>query len=339
MRDAMCTKSLIATCLVTSCILVASPTLRAEDGEVSTRSPQACWAATELAARDGEDNIVKEKLEPPLPQSAMVDATAAGPRTPGTVRSVRLPPGKRLIALTFDLCEGPNEVAGYQGKIVDILRAHSVKATFFMGGKWMMTHKIRAQQLIADARFEIGNHTWEHRNLRLLSSPAAADEIRKADQAYDELRRELEERKCAVPGREAMTGQTAPKSMRLFRFPYGACDSGALATVSQQGLVPIQWDVSSDDPDWRERPDAMAKRVLDNVHPGSIVLFHANGRGWYTDDALPDIISSLRKQGYDFVTVTELLKAGEPVISSSCYDQSVGDTDQYDELARQIEAH
>ncbi|MGF6425121.1 polysaccharide deacetylase family protein [Bradyrhizobium elkanii] len=331
-------KNLIAILLVVSCMPVTPPTLHAEDAPLSARAPQACWTAADLAARDGEDNIVKERLEPPLPQPASVDATSAGPSTPGSVRSVRLPPGKRLIALTFDLCEGVNEVAGYQGKIVDILRGHGVKATFFMSGKWMMTHRLRAQQLISDARFEVGNHTWEHRNLRLLSGAAAADEIRKADQAYDELRQELEGRKCAVPGREATTDAVAPKSMSLFRFPYGACDSKSLATVSQQGLVPIQWDVSSDDPDWKERPDAMTKRVLDNVHPGSIVLFHANGRGWYTDDALPDIISSLRKQGYDFVTVTELLKAGEPVISSSCYDQTVGDTDQYDELARQIEA-
>lgn len=335
----MFTRSLITIVLAISSTSLASPSLYAEDGQIPTHAPQACWVAADLAARDGEDTIVKERIEPPLPQPASVDAAPAEPRALGSVRSVRLPPGKKLIALTFDLCEGVNEVAGYQGKIVDILRDHGVKATFFMSGKWMMTHKARAQQLISDARFEVGNHTWEHRNLRLLSSPDATDEIRKADQAYDELRHDLEARKCAVPGRQGMADEIAPKSMSLFRFPYGACDSKSLATVGRQGLVPIQWDVSSDDPDWKERPDAMTKKVLDNVHPGSIVLFHANGRGWYTDDALPDIISSLRKQGYDFVTVTELLKAGEPVISSSCYDQTVGDTDQYDELARQIEAH
>ncbi|WP_298271221.1 polysaccharide deacetylase family protein [uncultured Bradyrhizobium sp.] len=335
----MFTRSLVAIVLAISSTSLAPRSLYAQDGQVSTHAPQACWVAADLAARDGEDTIVKERIEPPLPQPASVDAAPAEPRALGSVRSVRLPPGKKLIALTFDLCEGVNEVAGYQGKIVDILRDDGVKATFFMSGKWMMTHKARAQQLISDARFEVGNHTWEHRNLRLLSSPDAADEIRKADQAYDELRHDLEARKCAVPGRQGMADEIAPKSMGLFRFPYGACDSKSLATVGRQGLVPIQWDVSSDDPDWKERPDAMTKKVLDNVHPGSIVLFHANGRGWYTDDALPDIISSLRKQGYDFVTVTELLKAGEPVISSSCYDQTVGDTDQYDELARQIEAH
>ena len=306
---------------------------------MSTRAPQACWSGAELIAKVGEGNIIKERLEPASPEPASADIQPNWPGAAGTIRSVRLPPGKKLIALTFDLCEGPNEIAGYQGEIVDILRAKEVKATFFMGGKWMMTHQIRAQQLISDARFEVGNHTWAHRNLRLLSDADATNEIRNAGQAYQQLRRDIERRKCIAPGRDGTTDEIALKSMSLFRFPYGACDSKSLSTVGHLGLVPIQWDVSSDDPDYKQQPDAMTRKVLTKVHAGSIVLFHANGRGWYTDDALPKIISELRRQGYEFVTVTELLKAGEPIISSSCYDQTVGDTDQYDELARRLEAH
>jgi peptidoglycan/xylan/chitin deacetylase (PgdA/CDA1 family) len=250
---------------------------------------------------------------------------------------VRLPPEKKLIALTFDLCEGPHEIAGYQGEIVDILRANEVRATFFMGGKWMMTHRLRAQQLMSDARFEIGNHTWAHRNLRLLTRSATVDELRNTQRAYQQLRRGIQDRKCIPPGRDTVADEIAPKSPSLFRFPFGACDPKSVKEVGKLGLVPIQWDVSSDDPDVKQTPDRLRKKVLENVGPGSIVLFHANGRGWYTDDALPAIITELKSRGYEFVTVTELLKAGEPVVSSSCYDNSVGDTDRYDELARHLE--
>src|SRR5262245_2396369 len=68
--------------------------------------------------------------------------------------------------------------------------------------------------------------------------------------------------------------------------------------------------------------------VLTNVQPGSIVLFHANGRGWHTEGALPGIIATLKARGYEFATVSELLAAGEPVVSATCYDSRPGDTDR-----------
>ena len=72
----------------------------------------------------------------------------------------------------------------------------------------------------------------------------------------------------------------------------------------------------------------MTQNVLASVRPGSIVLFHANGRGWSTDAALPGIVSALQAKGYEFATVTELLAAGEPVMSDTCYDSRPGDTDR-----------
>jgi len=65
------------------------------------------------------------------------------------------------------------------------------------------------------------------------------------------------------------------------------------------------------------------------VQPGSIVLFHASGRGWHTDGALPGIIAALKARGYEFVTVSQLLAAGEPVMSATCYDSRPGDTDRW----------
>jgi peptidoglycan-N-acetylglucosamine deacetylase len=320
-------------------MLLAPETSRCGEARVLVSSAPACWSVKELSAKLGEGDVrhdVTQTFAMP-PRGEQTEFSPARPAMHGSIRSVNLPPGKKLVALTFDLCEGPHEVAGYQGEIVDILRANDVKATFFLGGKWMMSHRDRAQQLMSDPHFEIGNHTWAHRNLRLLTGSALADEIKDVQFAYEEIRRDLAVRKCVGPGRSEAAYEAAPPKLSLFRFPFGACDAKSLTEIGDQGLLAIQWDVSSDDPDFKQTPELITKKVLDDVRPGSIVLFHANGRGWYTDDALPAIVSALRAQGYEFVTVTELLAAGEPVISSSCYDRNVGDTDRYDELARHLE--
>ncbi len=113
------------------------------------------------------------------------------------------------------------------------------------------------------------------------------------------------------------------------RFPFGACSPAALNEVAQQGLLPIQWDVSSGDPTFGHSARAIERQVLANVTPGSIVLFHANGRGWHTEGALPGIIAALKAQGYEFATVSELLAAGEPVMTATCYDSRPNDTDRW----------
>jgi peptidoglycan/xylan/chitin deacetylase (PgdA/CDA1 family) len=66
-------------------------------------------------------------------------------------------PGDQPVALTFDLCEQADDVTGYDRRIVNRLRDEGVRATFFAGGKWMRSHEEKAQQLMADPRFEIGN--------------------------------------------------------------------------------------------------------------------------------------------------------------------------------------
>ena len=70
---------------------------------------------------------------------------------------------------------------------------------------------------------------------------------------------------------------------------------------------------------------------------GSIVIFHANGRGHHTLGALPAIVRALREQGYGFVKVSELLARGRPIYSRTCFDEKVGDTDIYDGIAMRLE--
>jgi peptidoglycan/xylan/chitin deacetylase (PgdA/CDA1 family) len=318
--------------------LLSSSPAQSQDPDAKA-SPAMCWAPEQLGFRPGEQRIRKGVtgafVSPP--KRSPLPAVEA-PRNRGeAIRRVKLPPGKKLVAMTFDLCEQPNEIAGYQGGTVDFLRANGIKATFFAGGKWLLTHRDRAKQLMSDPLFEMGNHTWEHRNLRLLSGDALHKEVENAQIAYEQVRDELERAQCLAPDGSGPAHATAQKRLGLFRFPFGACSDKALDKVGELGLTAIQWDVSSGDPTPTLGAEAMARGVLASVKPGSIILFHANGRGWSTPEALPHIVAELKKRGYGFVTVSELLAAGEPVAEPRCYDSRPGDTDRYDGLAQRLE--
>ena len=237
----------------------------------------------------------------------------------------------RLVALTFDLCERADDVTGYDGAIVDTLRSEAAPATFFAGGKWLRTHPERAMQLIADPLFEIGNHAWTHGNLRVLAGEKAEQQITWPQVEYARLRKALAERATAagLPTEEIARIPAAPT---LFRFPYGVCSRETLEMTARHGLAAIQWDVISGDAKRGMTPAGVTRAVLDSVRPGSIVVFHANGREQGTPMALSDIIHGLRAKGYRMVTVSDLLRAGEPVGADDCYELRPGDNKRYDKL-------
>lgn len=290
----------------------------------------ACWAPDALAGKAGEKLSRRHDRSfdaPPL-EGWLATPVEPPPRGAlGAVRRVTLPPGKKLVALTFDLCEQPGEIAGYDGAIIDYLRRENIKATFFAGGKWMRSHAERTQQLMSDPLFELGNHAEAHRNLRLLAGKRLREEVAGPQHAYETIRTQLAASQCAAP--HAAEVQSIPPRLTLFRFPYGACNERALREVHDQGLRAIQWDVSTGDPTPQQSGAAIV-RAMGNARPGSIILNHANGRGWHTAAALPIAIGKLRSQGFEFVTVSELLAAGEPVVTPGCYDSRPGDTNRYD---------
>lgn len=279
---------------------------------------ERCWSPQALAGTASE--LKPSRNHAKLDLTALKDAATAAtppvaPPLRGSIKSVTLPPGEKLIALTFDLCETDGSAAGYDGRIVDLLRAEGVKATFFAGGEWMETHPERAAQLIADPDFEIGSHGFRHRDMARLGGDALGDEIKLTDAVYARARAGLLARHCAVP---SANGSNPPAHMSLFRFPYGRCDAASLAAVADQGELAIQWDIVTGDPDPHRSAQAVAKTILDKAHPGAIVIGHANGRGKHTAEALALAIPKLKEEGYSFVTVSELLAAGTPVIAASC---------------------
>jgi peptidoglycan/xylan/chitin deacetylase (PgdA/CDA1 family) len=288
----------------------------------------ACFAPSALAMRADEKapraNAPGARVPPPTTAALAGAPVAAALR--GSIRRVELPAGQKLVALTFDLCEAGNEIAGYDGALFDYLRAEKVPATLFVGGKWFLTHPERSRQLVADPLFEIANHSWTHWNLGVASGAGMRNQVTWAQAAYERVRADTQALQCSMAH--------APARMGLFRFPYGSCSRESLTHVNDNGLLAIQWDVDSGDPDPLLGSGTMSRVVLSQVRPGSIVLMHANGRGFRTAEALRTIIPALRAQGYGFVTVSDLLAAGRPVISDSCYNRTPGDTRIYDERWR-----
>lgn len=316
-----------AWALVSLCVCAMSNVAGAADGAgpwTTTVAGEECFAPTDLRATPDERIVHKgvHAFDRPPPSQDFAAVSTVAPPLRGAIRRVTLPPGKKLIALTFDLCEQPGEVAGYDGDIVDYLRKEGVKATFFAGGKWLRSHAERAKQLMVDPLFEVGNHSEAHRNLRLLSGQTLQDEIAGPERAYESLWAEIATRQCRPP-------KSVPARMTLFRFPYGACNPASLDAVNKRGLLAIQWDLSTGDPSPAQSARAIATAML-AATPGSILISHANGRGHHTREALPIAIPGLRAKGFEFVTVSELIAAGTPQVVAQCYDSRPGDTDRYD---------
>lgn len=293
---------------------------------------RACWTPQQLRGSVSDKSIQKQASDPSPPERITYRKQTTLPeKLSGSIRYVKPRNSEKLVALTFDLCEQANERSGYDADLVNYLRDHQVKATFFAGGKWMRSHPEKTMQLMADPLFEIGNHAWTHGNLRVLNGHKMEDEMTWTQAEYELLREKLLKSKCAAK-LSYKAAAAVPPALTAFRFPYGACNYQSLAAINQMGLAAIQWNIVTGDPARSQTADNIARTVLNQIQPGSIVIAHANGRGWHTAKALPLIVAKLRARGYRFVKISELLARGEVVAADSCYELKPGDNLRYDRL-------
>jgi peptidoglycan/xylan/chitin deacetylase (PgdA/CDA1 family) len=295
---------------------------------------RSCWSEEELHGKPYDKIIFLERDLLPLPPRLIAPVRELSPSKhvpTKSIRRVKVRGSKKAVALTFDLCERADEITGYDYAIVNYLRAHQVRATFFAGGKWMQSHPDKTMQLMADPLFEIGNHTWSHANMRVLGKEEQRLQILLTQAQYRELRRQLSLRAGA---RQAGQKEMAkiPAIPLCFRFPFGACNAAGLQLLNELNLAAIQWDVVTDDSDKNQTAEMIASTVLKEVQPGSIIVCHANGRGHATAQALALLIPELQKRGYTFVTVSELLTFGKVFAASDCFELYPGDNRRYDKL-------
>src|SRR5438132_3809238 len=224
------------------------------------------------------------RAEPGLPPvQAPVEKTPAPARESAiTFNSVHV--NGPYIAMTFD--DGPSAVL--TPKLLDLLAAHHIKATFFVIGENVAEHPEIVERAAREGH-EIGNHSWSHPNFGKMSEESVRSQLRRTDDAIKNA-----------------TG----KRPTLMRPPYGSITDREKHWIHDEfGYQIILWDV--DPYDWRRPgPAVVRNRILKETRPGSIVLSHDIHPG--TIEAMPSTLDALEGKGFKFVTVSELIGMATP---------------------------
>ena len=201
----------------------------------------------------------------------------------------RGPSSGQYISLTFDV-EGGTDIE----RVLATLNTYQVKATFFLLGSWVEQYPELARRIVVDGH-EIGNHSFSHPSLTRLSKEQIIRDINKAEAIIINATR------------------TSPRP--FFRPPYGAVNTGVLQAVREAGYgYSCLWSI--DPRDWDGKPArAITSQVLDNLHPGAIVLLHINRTN--TPEALPGILDGIIKKGYRVVPLSQLLGINQNIITTA----------------------
>lgn len=173
---------------------------------------------------------------------------------------------KKEVYFTFDL----GYEAGYTAQVLDVLKAHHIKATFFLCGNYLQETALIERML--NEGHQLGNHTNKHRDLPTLSP--------------DAIKKDLSDLQL-------------PRPAQFFRPPQGRFDEKTLRVAKDLGLRAVLWSLAI--VDWHKTPldaRASADKVLSRIHPGAIMLFHITNAG--TPKMLELLIPELQAQGYTF---------------------------------------
>ncbi|MFJ1696170.1 polysaccharide deacetylase family protein [Streptomyces sp. NPDC088252] len=230
--------------------------------------------------------------QPPTP--------APGGLTPVFAHGART--GEKVVALTFDADmtadEGPRAAAGEHfdnPELIALLRRLKVPATVFMTGRWVDEYPAQARSIGADPLFEVANHSYSH---YAFTSPCyGLPTVAKGD-----MRGDVERAFAAF--RKAGVRNVVP----YFRFPGGCYDDAVRRALAPERVTAVQWDVVSGDA-FATNADAVAQQVLDGVRPGSLVVMHCTrSAAPVTDRAVGQVVPELRRRGYRFVKVSDLMR-------------------------------
>jgi peptidoglycan/xylan/chitin deacetylase (PgdA/CDA1 family) len=197
----------------------------------------------------------------------------------------RVNTSEKVVALTFD--DGPTPSG--TSEILKVLDEMHVKATFFVIGAELEQNMSEGRKIVA-AGHELGNHSYSHARMILVTPNFVQQEVEKTDRLIREV------------GYTGEINFRPPFGKKLFALPY---------YLSKTGRRTITWDVEAD-----SKPEIArdAKKIIDvalpQVRPGSIILLHVMYPSRHESlKAVVGIVESLRREGYRFVTVSELLHA------------------------------
>lgn len=188
---------------------------------------------------------------------------------------------RKTLYLTFD--NGYEN--GYTAKVLDILKAKKVPATFFVTGQYIKDQPELLKRMVAEGHI-IGNHSWSHPDMTTVSDEKIKGELDKVKQAVTEL-----------------TGQ---KEMKYLRPPRGIFSYRSLATSNHMGYTNVFWSIAYKDWDTKDQKGAAYAfaKVTAQLHPGAVILLHSVSKDNY--EALAQIIDDARKKGYEFESLDQI---------------------------------
>lgn len=181
----------------------------------------------------------------------------------------------KVVLLTFD--DGPKE-EGMINQLIDTLDKHDAKAIFFVNG-YRVQNNPDLLKLIHERGQIIGNHAWDHEDLKKMSNAAAAKQVKDV---------------------QDIVTDTIGITPQFFRPPFGSGNDALKAVVDKNGMLYMTW--SNGSLDWdkstKDQPDKVIQNVLDQLNPGSNILMHELP---WTAEALDGLLIKLKEKGYSFV--------------------------------------
>ncbi len=236
-----------------------------------------------LVSAELDQDVKKKKKE--LNKMELDNLNKVKNKTEG-LDELSIDPNEKLIALTFD--DGPG---AHTARLLDILKEHNVKATFFVLGSQIDSHPDLLQRMIEEEH-EIGGHSWTHRSFTTLSD--------------EEVKKEIMQTRAKIA---SITGYDALS----VRPPYGAYNDKVKELGKNLGVHFVNWNV--DPLDWKTKDaNKTYNAIVDIANHGNIVLSHDIHVS--TVDAMERIIPELLSKGYRFVTVSEMLSHGRGKIEA-----------------------
>ncbi len=189
---------------------------------------------------------------------------------------------KKYVYLTFD--EGYE--AGYTPRILQILKDNDVKATFFLTAHYINTQEELVKEMINDGHI-IGNHTVNHKSM--------------PDLTDDKVKQEVMDLHTAVY-------QKFGYEMKFIRPPKGEFSERTINITNGLGYTTVMWSLAYDD--WDEnkqgREEYAKKKILDNIHPGAVILLHGNSKD--NTNVLDECIKEIKNMGYEFLNLDKFVR-------------------------------
>ncbi|TDU80870.1 peptidoglycan/xylan/chitin deacetylase (PgdA/CDA1 family) [Prosthecobacter fusiformis] len=239
-------------------------------------------------------------VDEPMPNLGLESALEELPRSlPEEFQTVytRCEVPEKVVAITFD--DGPHP--DFTPRLLDTLRDRNIKATFFMVGRNVKAFPQIVRRMVEEGH-EVANHSWSHPLLTSLGTESVESQMRRTHDAI-----------IAACGRVPV----------LYRPPYGQARLSQRKRIRDVfGYATILWDV--DPQDWQSprKVEKVHDRILSMSKAGSIILCHDIHET--TVNAMPALLDEMKRQGYHFVTVSQLIQyeaRNQPVAAATVHPE------------------